>query len=246
MRFTFDGWKADQSGNLTANGVGFRYQYNKERNLLRILSRYNNTLYKELPLRSHCTEEPFILSAHIEKVSQIKALNLSGNQTVNLIGTLESSRVALILGSVVKLARYSFWLEQGHYDCFSRGIIKNYFLNGFYIRKITKPVDPDDLFYNVEIQTLNGHSTKVSADNLHHAISSIAQSTVRDLVVREYHMGKSGDAQELMNLSTQLCFISKTLDCTFVPRQRIVPRNPFKELFNRGIQHEERALSDSI
>lgn len=237
MRFTFDGWQSHAGKNLSRDGVGFRYKYIKRKNILRISGRHDRRLYHDLAIRTECSEEPLLLTHHIEKLSQIKALSLSGNRSVNLLSTVQPSRIEPILENLIQLARYSFWLEQHRFHCFSCCIIESFALNKFNIDTIDKGHNTSDRLYNAHIETISGHSARASAFSLVEAISNISHKAIHDLVVREYNLGKNQDAEQLMKLSIQLNYISKILDNSFEPKRRIIPQNPFRRLFNTRNQH---------
>ncbi len=77
----------DGHGGFTAAGVGFLYVYEPERNVI-TMSNASGTYARELKPPTRDPEEVFRYTELLEKSTQVKALKLSNNTTINLLDLL--------------------------------------------------------------------------------------------------------------------------------------------------------------
>ncbi len=143
--------ETDLGKSLAETGVGFKYLYNPQNNILSITTKEQAPLLN-LELKSSLLKDPLRYIQNIDKAAQICALMLSANKTHDLTDIFDDSRLISMLISSSKLAHDSYELQLMEFKGFSRRFCAENRLRDLQIKRINGRA-PNDRFFAAKIQT---------------------------------------------------------------------------------------------
>lgn len=221
MDFTLKHKEAAPPGSFVAWGIGFAYCYEPKRNVLNI----SDARSKKPLFYVDCKNQPLAAGAcdyaiFFEKATQINALILSNNSTVDLSELLDDRRLAAILEDSANLARYAYSLKQEDFKRFESDFCKNFTLKRLEIKK-PKTLYPRDSSYFAKLKTLNNNVITSQKRSLHKILADLSERTLRDLIAVEFGYHFQHSTYDLLTVSSKLAIIGHILDERFIPAQRI-------------------------
>ena len=212
--------ETDNKGSFDARGSGFRYVYDSDKKHLHILSSRNRKPILEIPFDHNGLKNPYDYVNDINKATQIYAMMISNNETVDLSNVLDGSKLSSILQSSVRVARYSHYLQTEEFSKFSRRFSTHSRLHVLKIKRIIGRTTHQDVYVG-KLRTKKNGATKAVSTTLHGAIKDLSEQTIRDLLSTEQWSVHQHDAHNLLSVSTNLATISHILNERFSPHKRI-------------------------
>ncbi len=230
MTFTLRCQNTCHNGSFEAWGVGFHYKYNAPANSLSVFKPENAWGMLDISLPRKIEENPVLFVQHLEKVSQIKSLILSNNETIRLCETIVPDKLSAIAKSVSRLALTSFDARPEKLARFARAMQRQYQLGSVDIQH-KEASDPKNTFFRTMITTKAGHKTEASAPSLHGLLRDMSEKIVRDLMTHEFGASFQGSADRLLVLSSRLSIIARILDESYQPESFIkLPQSSSRKL----------------
>lgn len=208
-------------GLLSAWGVGFNYQYCIKKDLLRVLSAKSNEYLSEIKLAEFTSQSPLNFIKTLNKVSQIQALLLSNEDHIDLNELYAGARLASLLENAITISSFSSYLDSEYFEEFEKKFCKNYALKRLTLKKIPNS-ESFGKIYKAELKTNNNNAVNSSSVELSDTLKRLSEKTVYDLAPTEYMYRMQASAQNLLNVSSDLSIISKTIDDKFVPVHRVM------------------------
>jgi hypothetical protein len=222
MTFTLRCQKTCLDGSFEAWGVGFHYKYDAPSNSLSVFKPENAWGMLDISLPRKIEENPMLFVQHLEKVSQIKSLILSNNETVRLCETIVPDKLSAIAKSVSRLALSSFDARPEKLARFAKAMQRQYLLQSVEMNYINAR-DVKNAFFTASITTKKGNRTDASAASISLLLRELSEKIVRDLMTREFGSAHQGSADRLLVLSSRLSIISRILDENYTPEKSIKP-----------------------
>lgn len=213
--------ETDEKGSFDAWGSGLKYVYESEKKRLRILSTRNRKRpLLEIPFDHDGFDNPYAYVRDVNKATQIYAMMISNNETVNLEELLSDKRLTSILQSSVRIAKYSHYLKTEDFYLFAEHFCEHFGLRDLKIRRVQSRASKRDVYIG-KLRTLRNRSTKAISGSLHQTIKDLSEKTVSELIAEEQWSVRQQDAYNLLSVSTNLATISHILDKRFSPHKRI-------------------------
>ncbi|NCT40702.1 MAG: hypothetical protein GW778_03455 [Alphaproteobacteria bacterium] len=214
-------------GSFEMWGNGFRYDYDNNKSALSVFHHESERLLAQFKFDSLLLKEPRTYVGFLDKASQINALMVSNNSTVNLAETMPLRHVAPIFQSIGVISRHAFDLHILDLPRFSERFAQEYGLKSINIKPF-KSRDCENAFFIARLQTLHDNCISVRACTLGGIMGALSESTLRDLMTMEFGHRYNGSAQNLLNASSKLSSLSYILDESFVPEMKVFSSNTDK------------------
>ncbi|MCK5284786.1 MAG: hypothetical protein KAJ86_04285 [Alphaproteobacteria bacterium] len=210
-------------GSFIAWGIGFNYKYNPDDHILEVSDARKNSPLLHIYLDRHVSRYPVSYIENLEKATQINALMLSNNKTIDLSEILNGSRIIAILENSVRLSRYSFNLEHKKFKHFSYGFCNDFNINLIKIKEI-KTRDSKN-FYIAKLRTQNSNEIKATSFSIHGIMKNLSKTAINELMDIEYAHYHSQSAYNLLSASSNMESISHILNNGFSPYKKITEYN---------------------
>ncbi len=207
-------------GSFRATGRGLCYDYDSNEALLSILNSATGRTLATFNLDHFLTKKPKDYVGFLEKASQVNALMLSNNSTINLADTVSESHLMSLLESVVGISRNAYDLNALDFCRFSRIFSKEYNLKSVKIKKFVSR-NKENEFYIARLHTHHGNGVCVRGCTLTGIMAGLSDRTIRDLITMEFGHRFESSAHDLLNASTRLSSLSYILDQNFIPEHKI-------------------------
>lgn len=204
-----------RNGSFKLWGIGFIYNYNAYTEVMDILHSRGKTVLHSVQLDSSRIKYPQVLAKYIEKSSQIKALVLSNNTTINLVSTLESERLPLILESVAEMALLSYDISQNRLAAFTRDLCLLQGIESAFVKKMSCQRS-NTQYYKARVCTENGHETMARAPSLAGVLRALSEHIIQDILPHEFST-RNKTTENLLTLSSKLALISRIIDQKYKP-----------------------------
>ena len=189
-------------GSFKAWGIGFSYNYNKDQHSLTVLHKETERLLTKIKLDRRLSQAPLPYVEMLEKASQISALMVSNNRTVDLSKTIELQHMRPLLKNVARLSRYAFDLEYQYLSRFCRVFCKEFDIESLKIKQFSSN-EIEDTFFIARMQTKNGNGISVRACTMTGIMAAMSDRTLRDLITMEFGHRYENSAQNLLNASSK-------------------------------------------
>lgn len=207
-------------GTFKAWGAGFSYEYLAELNTLKITRAEKDYALAHIKFDKYISKDPLSFVKALDKTSQIKALMLSNNETINLTETIDEARLGALMKSAAKISRHAYDLNFRNFSRFSRQFAKEFNLKHFKIKRF-RAGSAENMFFVARVETQHENSVSVRACSLEGMLSSLSDRTVRDLITMEFGHQFEKSAFNLLNLSAKLATIGHIVDENFDPAKRL-------------------------
>jgi len=208
-------------GSFEAWGSGFRYNYNDKKQALTVFHTNTERLLARFNFDQMLSKQPMAYVGFLEKASQINALMMSNNNTINLAETMELQHISPILRSIGSTSRHAFDLQNMLLNRFCTAFAKEFDLKSVKI-KLFHPEYEESAFFIARIQTHHGNGFSTRACSLAGITSAMSDRTLRDLITMEFGHRFEASATNLLNASSRLTAISYILDESFVPKSKVL------------------------
>lgn len=216
------------NGSFRVLGTGFRYDYNNSKRALTVIHKDSERPLTKFKLDQALSREPLPYITLLEKATQINALMMSNNQTIDLSKTMELQHMRPLLKGVAGLSRHAFDLQNLHLGRFCRTFADEYDLKCVKIKKFISG-DQENTFFIARMQTKNDNGICVRGCTMTGIMAAMSDRTLRDLITMEFGHRFENSAQNLLNASSKLSSLSYILDQHFVPESKILSINEDKD-----------------
>ena len=203
------------------SGVGFHYNYNNKNKELSVTDIDTERLLTQWHLDDFLSRKPHSYVSLLEKATQIKALMVSNNRTVDLSKVMETHRMKHILKSVASLSHHAYDLKNLYLGRFGQRFAQENDLQSVKLKKFVSN-NQENEFFIARVQTHNGNGICVRACTLTGMMAAMSDRTLRDLMTMEFGLKFENSAQRLLNASSKLSSLSFVLDQNFVPKSRVM------------------------
>lgn len=220
MNFTMKHREYGSCGSFTAWGVGLEYEYDAGFSALNIIHSRKNKPLMYVDCDERLAQEPLSFIAAMEKATQLNALVISNNKTIDLSEILEEQHLKTMLKAASYHAGYSCDLQRGAFNAFEERFCKAYCLHKICLNRSSAHIDRPR-YYSAELKTNTQNSITSYGANLSSVIRSLSKKTVHDLVNTGFGHITDIEAQNLLAVSSNLSLISKILDKNFHPMHKI-------------------------
>lgn len=228
--------ETDAYGSFNAWGIGLSYEYDSHTQKLSIIHarRYKPILDIDMSLQA--AEKPMDFIKFLDKATQIHALMLSNNRTIDVTEILGIRKLSSYIENTLVTATMALLLSLQEYANFEEIFCDRYNFRALKI-SCTKSWSPDNRLFNVELETFKGNKIAGQAFYLYSALFSLSKTTVSDLMIMEMNNNLHANEQmhALLTASSKLSTLSLILNEGFEPRRRIT-RTPEKEIQNNRLR----------
>lgn len=211
-------------GSFRVSGAGFSYNYNKDRQALSVFHKDTERLLTKFEFDYALAREPLPYIELLEKASQINALMMSNNRTIDLSQTMALQHVAPLLHNVAGISRHAFDLQNLRLRRFCIAFQQEYDLKSFKIKKFVSG-DQENTFFIARMQTKNDNGICVRGCTMTGIMAAMSDRTLRDLITMEFGHRFENSAQNLLNASSKFSSLSYILDEHFIPRSKVLDIN---------------------
>ncbi len=201
-------------------GIGFNYTYNDAKKALSVFHKDTERFLSRFELDKIQSTHARDYTKMLEKASQINALIMSNNATINLADTMQVQHLSPIVHSIGGLTHHALHLKNMMLNSFCRAFEKEFNLKSVKIKWL-KPKHGENAFFIAKIQTHNGNGFSTRACTLAGLTSAMSDRTLRDLMTMEFGHAYNGSAHNLLNVSSKLTSLSYILDDSFVPSNKL-------------------------
>lgn len=213
----------DRRGSFDAWGVGLFYHYSAPVNTLEVYSSPDDQaallLQATLSKNSQCHVQDFV--SYFDKVSQIKALMLSNQTSVNIADTMESERLRGVLINTCSLAKSVCALTNDKLRSFVSSSKEMYELKHFSIKHLCCQASGEK-YYRARLKTYNSNEIVARSITMHGVLMTLSEKIIRDLIALEFST-RHNTADNLLIFSSQLTTISRVMNQNFYPLSKIRP-----------------------
>ena len=217
-------------GSFKVWGTGFRYDYNNDKSALTVFHQDTERLLAQFKFDKLLSKEPKTFISMLEKASQINALMVSNNRTVNLAETIDLRHLSPIIHSIGGLSRHAFDLHSLALERFCQAFAAEFNLKQVKIKPF-KSRNNTNAFFIARLQTHHDNSINVRACTMTGIMAAMSDRTLRDLMTMEFGHRFEGSAHNLLNASSKLTSLSYILDDNFIPEMKVFetesPKNDF-------------------
>lgn len=214
-------------GSFDVLGTGFSYNYNNNKNALTVFHKDTERLLTTLEFDRALSREPLSYVTLLEKASQINALMMSNNQTIDLSQTMELQHMHPLLNSVAEISRHAFDLHNLHLGRFCRAFTNKYDLKCIKIKKFVSG-NQENTFFIARMHTKNDNGITVRGCTMTGIMAAMSDRTLRDLITMEFGHRFENSAQNLLNASSKFSSLSYILDENFIPESKLSGTNTNK------------------
>ncbi|MCB1531475.1 MAG: hypothetical protein KDJ35_01265 [Alphaproteobacteria bacterium] len=220
MGFTLKHRETDSRGSFNAWGVGFDYEYDAKSESLYIIRARDKKPLLYINCEERLTLNPLQYTTALEKATQINAMVFSGNTNVDLSEILQGRQLRTMIKTAALQASYCFDLQQEDFDLFEQRFCETYLLRKLRLNKCVN-ADRSSAFFRGELQTKTQNSIESSGAKLYSVINSLSTKAMYDLLYNTYGQPSQEEAQNLIDISSNLALIGKILDKNFHPMHKI-------------------------
>ncbi len=213
----------NNDGSFIAWGIGFHYKYDAKHRILDVTSARNSRPLTHIVLDDDLSESPFRFVLLLEKATQIQALMLSNNATIDLSENFEDERLIAIFISCMNLARFSYNLSRHDFQTFEKNFCEDMPLKSLRIQRI-ECRDPLQSFYSATLETETSKEMVKRAHSLGRLAIKISEGIIHDLISAEYGYRFKNTADALLSVSSKLSIISLIINDAFLPAQKLSPK----------------------
>ncbi|MGQ0527780.1 MAG: hypothetical protein ACT4OY_07130 [Alphaproteobacteria bacterium] len=212
--------EADDKGSFVALGIAFKFEFNAPLKVLSILNAANGRPLCYIDLDKNLADEPKTYIRLMERASQIEALKLSNNTTLDLKDTLDEDRLAAILSNVSLVARYAFDLEKEKFKRFEGHFCRDYNLAHLQIKQFSG-YEPSSRFYTALLETESRNAVTARSATLPGLMNILAHKIVQELITKE--MGYNFDRQSngFISAASRLASLNLILNKSFSPARKL-------------------------
>jgi hypothetical protein len=215
--------ETDNRGSFEACGIGLNYIYDANSKVLDIIDARGNKPLIYIDFDTHLSKNSLEFVRLFEKTTQIRAIMLSNNQTIDLSETLDESRLCAILTTVASTARYCFDIESQKFKRFAKYFCNEYQVRSIEIGKIAG-YDPESAYFYSRLTTQHSNTAEARAASIPALLSSLSEHVIQDLLTKEFGYNLQAGAHSLLRVSHKLSVISCILNDSFVPANKLVER----------------------
>lgn len=213
----------NSDGSFLAWGVGFHYEYDANQHILEITTARDGKPLTYTGFDTESCANPFRFVLLLEKATQIQALMLSNNATIDLSENFEDERLVAIFISCMNLAQFAYDLSQYDFKRFEKCFCADTPIKLLNIEKIESSESVDQ-FFSAKLSTDTSQELSKRAKSLHHLMIGLSDSIISDLITAEYGFKFKNTADTLLSVSSKLSLISLILNEAFIPVRKLVPR----------------------
>ncbi len=214
-------WETEPENSFIARGIGHIYQYDADSRTLEVVHGISHNSLIYIDFDKALAKNPHEYVRLLEKTSQLRALMLSNNQTVDLAETLEEGRLCAILGTAASTARFCFDLKREKFKRFAKYFCRDYGLRSLLIEHLSG-YDPQSAFYHAVLTTQQGNVTQARGTSLSIMLSVLAENVIQDLLTKEFGYNLNGGAHALLRISHKLSVLGCILNDAFVPSEKLI------------------------
>lgn len=213
--------ETDSCGSFVAWGQSFNYSYNARYNILNILNSADEKKLISLECYKDLCALPLNYVSTLEKVTQIKAQQVSNFKTLSLSEIYAGARLLSLLEGCIQISDYSWDLRRERFDDFNKSFSIAFSLKSARLKRLNKGLHSENLYCG-ELKTLNHNSTTATSRTIYNAINKLSQKAIHDLAATAYASRMQDSAQNLLNVSTQLNLLGRTLNDHYIPRNMLL------------------------
>lgn len=208
------------SGSFRMWGVGLQYIYNAHTNELAIAYGRSKSLLLTLNLSDDLDLPPQIFASYLERSSQIKSLIMSNHQSINIAGQVDPKRLAPIVQSMTRLAKYACYFDLNLEHKFCESFASDYDFTKLLLHKLCCPRSRTH-YYRARFISKNGHEALVRAPALIDALRALSENIMSNILPLELSTNYK-DLENLMAVSTRLSLLSKIMNESFSPQISLI------------------------
>ena len=202
-------------------GTSFRYDYSNRKRVLTVSHTDTEKLLAQFNFDKSLSKSPLLYAKLLDKATQINALMVSNNRTVDLANTMELRHLRPLIESLGGISRHAYDLSNLSLSNFCEEFADEFQLKSVKI-KYFQPNDDGNAFFIARIQTRHDNGICVRACTLSGLTAAMADRTMRDLITMEFGLRMDGSAQNLLTASSRLSSLSLILDESFIPSDKVI------------------------
>lgn len=218
--------ETDAFGSFLAWGTGFYYEYDATSKTLEVTHAGTKKPIFFTELHDHRSRAPAWFVRTLEKATQVNALILSNNTTIDLAQTVEEQRLPPMVKTCMRMAEYAYNLEYNENEAFSARFCEHFSLKTLKIEKIRGFASSSWVY----VGTLTTHSgNRISADGLtiHGLIRDLSQKIITELLPREFGYDLNRPAHRYLLAASKLASLGYLMDEHFEPVHKMVKTEAF-------------------
>lgn len=212
--------ETDAYGSFNAWGIGLSFEYNSNSQQLNIIHARRYKPILDIALDAQAAQNPQEFVRFLEKATQIHALMLSNNTTVDVTEILGMRKLRSYIENTLATAAMAILLNNGNYEDFEEIFCDRYDLHSLKIN-INESWSADNRLFSATLETAKGNKVTGQAFYLYNALFSLSKTIVADLIVMEMNNNFNTAAHTLLTASSKLTTLSFMLNPGYVPRRRI-------------------------
>lgn len=212
--------ETDAYGSFNAWGIGLSFEYNHDSQQLSIIHARRYKPILDIALDAQAAQNPREFVRFLEKATQIHALMLSNNTTVDVTEILGIRKLRSYIENTLATASMALLLDSGDYADFEEIFCDRYNLRTLKIA-VNESWSADNRLFSANLETTKGNKAAGQAFYLYNALFSLSKSIVADLIVVELNNNFHSGAHTLLTASSKLSTLSFMLNPSYEPRRRI-------------------------
>ncbi len=203
----------NELGSFKAWGIGFQYEYDAENQILDITeARLNRPLiYIDVETKNVTKAKDFV--DLFDTVTQLYALNLSNNCSLDLSELADHDRLNAMLKSISTTSIRAYYLSIYRYDKFNNHINDENTEQTLHINQIDV-TESSAVQYTASYTNVHDGRTisKIQTNTLHHALSQLSSELSTSILVGQIIKQDADNMYRNVKLSTELSLLSAAIN----------------------------------